>query len=418
MKKNLLTIAAILIIAITFGSIIHAQDVNQIRLSIYLDDIKKYQDDVENYISGKSKELYGQYGDKDLIPKVISPKARAAYLKDYAGAEIDPDGLINAALDKLAETIDKPMREYIPVPASFQFKNPADIKILKGVLENLSDLTIFNVGVYNPSWYIVKNEYGLPLRRMKFGYVWAKNNADDQPYCVQYQIELRQEYAGGGTYGETYGWKDWEHHSRTFRGCPASVAKKTVPSSKVSPKTSVASTVSPTKISEMMTKAVTAYKDKNYVETIRITSEVIKLKPDHEPAYFYRGASYLDSKQYALAVADYTKAIAFSTQDDVKAENTYNRCQANNALKNTTAALTDCSSAIVLNPQYFLAYFERGNIYYNSGKTALALKDYSKVIELKPDYALAYTYRADCYDKLGQKDLANQDRETAKSLEK
>lgn len=180
--------------------------------------------------------------------------------------------------------------------------------------------------------------------------------------------------------------------------------------------TSIASTVSPEKISEMMTKAVTAYNAKNYVETIRITSEVIKLKPDHEPAYFFRGGSYLDSKQYTLAVADYTKAIALSPSNGAKAESTYNRCQAYNALKNSTAAITDCSNAIALNPQYFLAYFQRGNIYYNSGKTTLALKDYSKVIELKPDYALAYTYRADCYDKLGQKELANQDRETAKSL--
>ena len=171
-------------------------------------------------------------------------------------------------------------------------------------------------------------------------------------------------------------------------------------------------------VSVLMTQGTELYKARNYTEAIRVISSVIKLNPNLELSYFYRGAAYYDTKQYALAVADYTKAIELSKQTSVLVENVYNRCLGYSKLGNPTLALADCTRAATLDPTYFLAYFQRGTIYYNSGKTALALKDYSKTIELRPKYALAYTYRADCYDILGNKKLADQDRATAKTLEK
>lgn len=48
-------------------------------------------------------------------------------------------------------------------------------------------------------------------------------------------------------------------------------------------------------------------------------------------------------------------------------------------------AITDCSKAIKINPQYANAYNARGDAYYGQGKYELAIADYNKAIELKYD---------------------------------
>jgi archaellum component FlaF (FlaF/FlaG flagellin family) len=277
MKKNLLTIAAIFVIAITFGETTYAQlgnilnkakdaidkkkekkkeqtqttttttdstgtqstsnqqttqtnngrnAMDDARIQIYLDDIKKAEKDVENYINGSGEYLIYIYGDTNIVQKAISPKARAEYLKEKGVASIDPEGKINAELDKLAQMIDAPMRKYIPDADSFQFKKPAEISMIKGLLSK-ENLTIFNVGVWSANWIIAKDSYGLPRNRFKWAYVWAKDNRDDHPYCVRYEVQIVQDYAGGGTYGASFAWKDYNSRAKRYQGCPTATPKTT-----------------------------------------------------------------------------------------------------------------------------------------------------------------------------------------------
>jgi hypothetical protein len=277
MKKNLLTIAAILVIAITFGETTYAQignilnrakdaidkkkdkkkeqtqttttttdssgtqstgnqqttqtnngrsQIDDVRLKIYLDDIIQAEKDIDNYVNGDGKYLVFVYGDTNIVEKAISPKARAEYLRDRT----DTQGKLNAELDKLATMIDAPMRKYIPNDDNFQFKTPADVKLMRELLSS-ENLTIHKIGIFSPNWNISKDEYGLPQNRFKYGYVWAKENSSDQPYCIRYELKIIQDYAGGGTYGASFAWKDYNSRAKMVMGCPVA-APKTTPKTK------------------------------------------------------------------------------------------------------------------------------------------------------------------------------------------
>jgi len=171
------------------------------------------------------------------------------------------------------------------------------------------------------------------------------------------------------------------------------------------------------KIDDLMKQGKQLAEEKKYAAAVKIYDSVLKLDANYEAAYFYRGLSFYESKQYASAIADFTKAAGLSEKTDILVENLYNRALAYAANKNDALALADCTKVIALNPDYWQAYFHRGNINYNLKKVSLALKDYTKTIELNPQYATAYLYRADCYDQLGQKKLADQDRQTAISFD-
>ena len=61
------------------------------------------------------------------------------------------------------------------------------------------------------------------------------------------------------------------------------------------------------------------------------------------------------------------------------------------------------SKAIALDPNYAIAYNNRGSVYYDLDEYRLALNDYNKAIALKPDYAIAFNNRGD--DIFNQKGL-------------
>jgi tetratricopeptide (TPR) repeat protein len=66
-------------------------------------------------------------------------------------------------------------------------------------------------------------------------------------------------------------------------------------------------------------------------------------------------------------------------------------------LDNYSHALKDFDKAIELNPQYAEAYYSRGLVHGNLGNYQRALKDYTKAIELDPQYAEAYNNRGVAY---------------------
>ena len=100
-------------------------------------------------------------------------------------------------------------------------------------------------------------------------------------------------------------------------------------------------------------------------------------------AYTIRGISYSNLGQYATAIADYTKAIQ-------------------------------------LDPDYALAYLNRGAAYHNQTprQYTAAINDYTKAIQIGGNNdALAYDNRGIAYRALGQYTLANADETKACSLD-
>ncbi|NJK51374.1 tetratricopeptide repeat protein [Candidatus Gracilibacteria bacterium] len=72
--------------------------------------------------------------------------------------------------------------------------------------------------------------------------------------------------------------------------------------------------------------------------------------------------------------------------------------------------------AISLNPEYALAYNNRGFAYWNLKEYQKAISNYNKAISLNSEYALAYNNRGNAKSDLGDKQGAIADFEKAAEL--
>ena len=69
-------------------------------------------------------------------------------------------------------------------------------------------------------------------------------------------------------------------------------------------------------------------------------------------------------------------------------------------------AITECTRALQMDPNYFDAYYNRGLAYYYKGKYDRAISDNTKAIELKPETNAAYINRGLAYCAKGNYDQA------------
>ena len=68
-------------------------------------------------------------------------------------------------------------------------------------------------------------------------------------------------------------------------------------------------------------------------------------------------------------------------------------------------AIQDYNKAIELNPNFALAYYNRGLAKHKLGEHKEAIQDYNKAIEIDPNLGLAYLNRGVAKYNLGQKDM-------------
>ncbi len=85
--------------------------------------------------------------------------------------------------------------------------------------------------------------------------------------------------------------------------------------------------------------------------------------------------------------------------------------------KNYMEAIDAYTEAIRLNPDYMIAYNNRGYTYDNQCEYEKAIADYTEAIALKPNYKKAYLNRARSYRAIGETALAEQDEEYAAGIE-
>jgi tetratricopeptide (TPR) repeat protein len=139
-----------------------------------------------------------------------------------------------------------------------------------------------------------------------------------------------------------------------------------------------------------MKKALKQYKD-----AINDYSFAIKLMPDNKFAYWSRASVYYNDGDYQLANDDYNKAIAFFKDDKKSLSNLYDdraRMEQGQLLYNK--AIEDDSLAIVLNPQFAVAYWNKADSHAQNGDFRLSIVDYKKTINFyqasKPQLAQLY----------------------------
>jgi tetratricopeptide (TPR) repeat protein len=110
--------------------------------------------------------------------------------------------------------------------------------------------------------------------------------------------------------------------------------------------------------------------------------------------YFNRGTAYLSRGAYALAIADFDRAIEYSSDN---AQVYSARAAAYAATGDGRKALADFDEAIRIDPTSGNAFLGRGNVHERAREYDQAIADYDEALKLKPDDAHALDNR--CFTK-------------------
>jgi tetratricopeptide (TPR) repeat protein len=116
--------------------------------------------------------------------------------------------------------------------------------------------------------------------------------------------------------------------------------------------------------------------------------------------YAHRGITYAELGLYEEALADYAEALRL---DPNYALAYLNRgITFADYLGRRAEALADYSESLRIDPNRALAYFDRGNTYKALGRYQEALVDYGAALQIDPDHAHSYNMRGITYKALGR----------------
>lgn len=179
--------------------------------SVYLDDIAKYRAEAESFTPGRSyfvstaSDSKNKYLEAAMIPS--ERKEWDKWPKEFRDC-------VYPALDGLAEAARKTIGGYTG-PTDYTLGTPAEKKILTSAINDLAQGKLLKAGLKQPNWLISKDSYNFPTARYRHGYAYVQYPGTG--LCWVFWINLVQDYAGGGTYGASYG----NFISRSLAGCPA-----------------------------------------------------------------------------------------------------------------------------------------------------------------------------------------------------
>lgn len=142
-------------------------------------------------------------------------------------------------------------------------------------------------------------------------------------------------------------------------------------------------------------------------------SEALKLKPDDSRNYYNRGLTYLMMNDSVSAMRDFDSAIKL---DPSQAVLYGNRSQLKYTMGDTLGAIADCNKCIVLDSTYADAYNTLANIEFARKNYPACENVLNLAIKYQPEFALAYKNRGTLYLILENKQKACADFQKATEL--
>lgn len=182
---------------------------------VHLEDLEKTRREAESFRPGLRGYYVSELSDRKNIylEAALSPSTRKEWLgrmgEDFVKC-------LEPALDGLTAVARKTLPGYTG-PQGYTLGTPAEKKALLSAINDLAQAKVLKVGIDEANWLIDKNSLGIPTTRYKHGVVWAQYPNSDDGFCRIFWVNIKQEYAGGGTYGASHGY----FVSRAFAGCPA-----------------------------------------------------------------------------------------------------------------------------------------------------------------------------------------------------
>jgi len=135
-----------------------------------------------------------------------------------------------------------------------------------------------------------------------------------------------------------------------------------------------------------------------YALAIAEYDKAIDIDPFEAIYYHNRGCAYYKLGNYRLALSDLDQALSL---DPRFVEAYYNRSVVYMAQRDFTLGLQDLQKAMAINPNDSRLYGERGLIYQGQGRQKLALADFDKALALNANDAKAYEDRGIFYADQG-----------------
>jgi hypothetical protein len=165
-----------------------------------LDEVDRIQKEVDDFDPAESIFIVND-ADGQWLLRAVSMREREKWAKGFFKPGIGGKKEFWQKLDVLAASGAKKIPTFKPNEENFVFHNAAEEGLMKA---KLGAAKIHKIGLAHKTWEISKNDLDLPINRYKRGYAWAKDPADDHSHCHLYQVNIIQDYAGGGKYGERY----------------------------------------------------------------------------------------------------------------------------------------------------------------------------------------------------------------------
>lgn len=187
---------------------------------VFVDDIKKKQEEASSYTGPQDKIYYVAETQDDYIKLAVSKSKRDKWFEDKKMQDYRKDTACNKldpALDELAADVAKTIQLYVPERGKFAVHNAAEEALMKSKVTDIADDKIFSIGLASANWNIETNSIGIPTDRYKYGMIYVKPLHADDPYCRMIFVNVVGQYAGGGTYGASYG----NFIKSEVAGCPA-----------------------------------------------------------------------------------------------------------------------------------------------------------------------------------------------------
>ena len=182
---------------------------------VHLADLEKTRKEAEEFRPGLRDYYVSTLNDRKnlYLEAALSPSRRKEWL---GGWPADFVKCLDPALDGLAAVARKTLPGYTGA-RGYTLGTPAEKKALLSAIDDIAQAKVLKVGIEQANWLIDKNSFGLPTARYKHGVIWAQYPNRDDGFCRILWVNIKQDYAGGGTYGASYGY----FVSRAFAGCPA-----------------------------------------------------------------------------------------------------------------------------------------------------------------------------------------------------
>jgi len=131
-------------------------------------------------------------------------------------------------------------------------------------------------------------------------------------------------------------------------------------------------------------------------EALSDFDKVVKLYPQFNYGYFYRGSTHWHLEQYKEAIVDFSTAIQLDNKD---LHSYFNRGLCYQSEKNYDKALADFSKVIQLDPNFDEAYNQVAMTTYYKGNWVEAEKSFNEYIVKFSGYSHAYYNRAMFYNE-------------------